>query len=299
MPARLWRNAGAESAIDGGADGGRFGGHVDDVARAFAALLANADVDDGQGKRGSLHDAAGGVADERIGVAEEAPVGDGVEIDEDVSAGAGRRERAGALDERVAAGVGVGVNEEDLAGRLGERGEEGIGFGVGVAQDGDGMPGGDERGRRERQAETASSAARSSSVERRRWSSEGAPARCTRQGSSPMAMTRWRAVSVDVKWMCASLVRALRTASSMAPWLISPPSMWAMGMRRARAVWPGREHLVAVGDEQQQIGTPGGEGVGKAENGHADGLGHAGVGVGAEQALDARAGWESRRARFR
>ena len=50
----------------------------------------------------------------------------------------------------------------------------------------------------------------------------------------------------------------------------------------------GRQHLVAVGDEQQQVGTPGGERVGQAEDGDADGLGHAGVGVGAEQALDAR-----------
>ena len=49
-----------------------------------------------------------------------------------------------------------------------------------------------------------------------------------------------------------------------------------------------REHLVAVGDEQQQVGTPGGERVGQAEDGDADGLGHAGVGVGTEQALDAR-----------
>jgi hypothetical protein len=50
----------------------------------------------------------------------------------------------------------------------------------------------------------------------------------------------------------------------------------------------GRQHLVAVGDEQQQIGPPGGERVGQAQDGEADGLGHAGVGVGAEQALDAR-----------
>ncbi len=50
----------------------------------------------------------------------------------------------------------------------------------------------------------------------------------------------------------------------------------------------GGEHLVAVGDEQQQVGPPGGERVGQAEHGEADGLGHAGVGVGTEQALDAR-----------
>ena len=54
--------------------------------------------------------------------------------------GARGRESPGALDEREAAGVGVGIDEEDLAGRLGERGEEGIGLGVGVAQDGDRVP---------------------------------------------------------------------------------------------------------------------------------------------------------------
>ena len=41
----------------------------------------------------------------------------------------------------------------------------------------------------------------------------------------------------------------------------------------------GREHLIAVGDEQQQVRPPGGERVGKAEDGEADGLGHPGVGV--------------------
>src|ERR1039458_4774321 len=40
--------------------------------------------------------------------------------------------------------------------------------------------------------------------------------------------------------------------------------------------------------EQQQVWTPGSERVSQAEDGDADGLGHAGVGVGAEQALDAR-----------
>jgi hypothetical protein len=49
----------------------------------------------------------------------------------------------------------------------------------------------------------------------------------------------------------------------------------------------GRKHFVAVGDQQQQIGAPGGEGVGQAQDGEADGLGHARVSVGAEQALDA------------
>ena len=50
----------------------------------------------------------------------------------------------------------------------------------------------------------------------------------------------------------------------------------------------GSEHFVTVGDEQKQVWTPGGECVGQAQDGETDGLGHAGIGVGAEQALDAR-----------
>ena len=61
----------------------------------------------------------------------------------------------------------------------------------------------------------------------------------------------------------------------------------------------GRHHLIAVGDEQQQVWTPGGERVSQAEDGDADGLGHAGVGVGAEQALDARENRKSVALNFR
>ncbi len=49
----------------------------------------------------------------------------------------------------------------------------------------------------------------------------------------------------------------------------------------------GREHLVAVGDEQEEVGAQISEQVGKAEHGDADGLGHSDVGVGAEKAFDA------------
>ena len=55
----------------------------------------------------------------------------------------------------------------------------------------------------------------------------------------------------------------------------------------------GSEHLVAVGDQQQQVGAPGGKGVGQPEDGDADGLGHTGIGVGTKQALDARLDGES------
>ena len=109
----------------------------------------------------------------------------------------------------------------------------------------------------------------------------------TRHGSSPMAMTRRRAVGVEVKWRWASLVRALRTWSSMAPWRDFAAFDVSDGNAERERDGSGREHLVAVGDEKQQVGTPGGERVGQTEDGDADGLGHSSVGVGAEQALDA------------
>ena len=54
-----------------------------------------------------------------------------------------------------------------------------------------------------------------------------------------MAMTRRRADSVPVKWMWLIFVTAFLTASSMAPALISPPSMCAMGIRNASATEAG------------------------------------------------------------
>jgi len=41
----------------------------------------------------------------------------------------------------------------------------------------------------------------------------------------------------------------------------------------------GGEHLVAVGDEEQDVWPPRGERIGETENGDADGFCHAGVGV--------------------
>ena len=51
-----------------------------------------------------------------------------------------------------------------------------------------------------------------------------------------MAITRRRAKSVDVKCRCAILVMAFLTWSSIAPWLTSPPSMCATGIRSVSAV---------------------------------------------------------------
>ena len=51
------------------------------------------------------------------------------------------------------------------------------------------------------------------------------------------------------------LVSASRTALSIAPWLISPPSMWAMGMRKASATDVARA-LAEYISEPQRTGLP-------------------------------------------
>ena len=84
MPAGTSAESGAESMLDGGKNSRGIGGRVDHVAGAFAALLANAHVDRGQRKGGRFHDAAGELPIIASTLAEQAPVGNGVEIDEDV-----------------------------------------------------------------------------------------------------------------------------------------------------------------------------------------------------------------------
>src|SRR5271167_3694440 len=91
--------------------GGVWVGRVKDIGGALAAVLAEADVDHGQGEAGRLHDAARGVAEEEGGFAEQAPVGDGGKVDEEVGVGVGVAEGADAGHQGVAAGVGVGVAE--------------------------------------------------------------------------------------------------------------------------------------------------------------------------------------------
>ena len=179
---------GVEGALDGSANGRGFRIRVEHVAGALAALLAHAHVDHRQRKGGGFHDAAGGVADQRIRMAEQAPVSDRVEVNEDVRLGARCREGLGAFDERMAAGVGVGIDEDELTGGLGKRGEEGIGLGIGVAKDGDRVPGGDESGRREREAEAGFERC----AVREAWSGAGGRARARRRDERATALRPWR-----------------------------------------------------------------------------------------------------------
>jgi rhodanese-related sulfurtransferase len=81
-------------------------------------------------------------------------------------------------------------------------------------------------------------------------------------------------------------VTAFLTASSMAPALISPPSICAIGIRKG-------QQLIAVRDQQEQVGTHLPQGIGKAQCGHADSLRHPHVRIGTQKALDARINSES------
>ncbi len=53
----------------------------------------------------------------------------------------------------MAPGIGVGIDEDELARGFSECGEEGIGFGVCIAEDGDGVPRGENGGRLQCEAE--------------------------------------------------------------------------------------------------------------------------------------------------
>ncbi len=65
---------------------------VQNVSRAFPSLLTQADIYGWQGERGSFHDAAAGISEEDVHLAEKAPVGKGVEVYEYVRIRAGGSE---------------------------------------------------------------------------------------------------------------------------------------------------------------------------------------------------------------
>ena len=62
--------------------------------------------------------------------------------------------------------------------------------------------------------------------------------------------------------------------------------MWAIGMRNVRATAAGRERFVAICDQEQQIRPQLSQQIRQTKHRDTEGLGHADVGVGAEQALN-------------
>src|SRR5258708_12568108 len=89
---------------------------VQNVARAFPSLLTDAHIHGWQSDGGSLHDAAAGISQENVHLTEETPIGESVEIYEDMRIHAGGGKGASAGDKLTAAGVGVGIAKENLIG---------------------------------------------------------------------------------------------------------------------------------------------------------------------------------------
>jgi hypothetical protein len=103
-----------ERGFDCIANGVCFRGNIDYVSRALAALLAHAHVNDRQRQRSRLHDAARRISNDDVDLTKQAAISGGIEVDEDVGVGSLLGARSCALDQRLAAGVGVGINEDKL-----------------------------------------------------------------------------------------------------------------------------------------------------------------------------------------
>src|SRR5258708_7968688 len=112
---------------------------VQNVARAFPSLLTDAHIHGWQSDGGSLHDAAAGISQENVHLTEETPIGESVEIYEDMRIHAGGGKGASAGDKLTAAGVGVGIAKENLIGKSSERLKEWRGLLDRVPHDGHGL----------------------------------------------------------------------------------------------------------------------------------------------------------------
>ena len=193
----------------------------------------------------------------------------------------------GPLDQRAAPGIGIRVARRELARVIRESREKGLGFTGGVPRDSDRVVGHDDRG--STQVDSPSSCFDRLPVPTS--AGAGGRAMAPRPGAPaspppPWQCTRGRAISVVVRWTWPSLVSALRTASSMAPSLTSPPSMCAMGMRRASATERAR---ASHSDRRSAAADPAAAGQVSARPEVATPMVLAipTIGIGAEQALDA------------
>ena len=227
-------------------------------------------------------------------MAEEAPVGDGVEIDEDVCVGVALHKVAGALHEGVTAGVGVGIAEDDLAVAIWSSAAKRASASAVVSA----------------RIVTGCQATTVVGWLRSIWSSCSSSA-CGAELAAGEVVERGRAGTVDAPRLFAHADDAVASGfgggevdvghlgDGVAHGVVDGAfaDFAAFDVRDGNAQGErdagGGEHLVAVGDEQEQVGAHLRERVGEAEDGEAHRLGHAGIGVGVEEALDARGDWES------
>ncbi len=265
-----------------------FGSASRDVGRSLATVLTQTDIDHGQGEGCSLHDAAAGVAEQETSVLQKAPVGHGAEVDEDMRVSMLADKFVSALHQTVAAGVGVGIAEDDLAFDLSERGEERVCLLCGVLQQSYRMIGHDGWRRLEVDVECL--------LQFRSGQQLAACEVIERGGPGTMDPPGLFAHADDAGSCCIGgcEVNVRHLGESVADGVVDGAfaDLSAFDVRHGDAQGEsdagGGEHLVAVRDQQQQVGAYLRERVGKAKHGQPQGLGHADVGVRIEQALDAR-----------
>ena len=121
---------------------------------------------------------------------------------------------------------------------------------------------------------------------RRRWSSEGAPARWTLHGSSPIAITRARAAFGRSEVNVAHFGE--RVSHGIVDGSLADLTAFNMcdGNTQGESHSRGGEHLIAVRDQQQQIRPHLPQQVGQGKHSHAQCLCHAHIGIRAEQTLE-------------
>jgi len=264
-----------------------LGRRVDHVGGALASLLPRAHIDDRQRKGRGLHNAGRGIADHAVHLFHQAPIGNRIEIHEDAGIGARFGQGARPFDERVTARIRVGIDTDQLSWSSGKGREKCVRFRICVLENSHWMPRSQHGWLSEIEIQSCfefcaiEQCGTAQMIERWRASPEN-PARlfAHRDYALPCGGRRGE---MKVSKLCervAHLVvdRALRNLASFNV---------RDGNAQCQSYRSRSQHLVPVGDEQQNVGTPCRECIGKPENRNPDRLGHAGVGVGTEQAFNA------------
>ena len=218
---------------------------------------------------------------------QQAPIHNRVEIHEHPAAAAVAEKRLGACGQGAAAGIGVGMTKQQVSGRRLQGLKQRICLAQRVACEGRGMIGHHHRGGPEIDVESrfqfrpAQQPAAAQVIE----------GRSTRVMHSPFLLPHGdHAVAcpdggceVNMAEFCQCVAHGVVDGS------LAHLATFDMGQRYAQCQGDrgGSEHFVAVGGQQQQVGTVGAEVIRQAQRGQSDGLGHADVGVGVQETLDA------------
>src|SRR5258708_3601179 len=258
---------------------------VQNVARAFPSLLTDAHIHGWQSDGGSLHDAAAGISQENVHLTEETPIGESVEIYEDMRIHAGGGKGASAGDKLTAAGVGVGIEKENLIGKSSERLKEWRGLLDRVPRDGHGMISDKDRWLFDADLQdgfesfTRAQSAAPQVVQRR----------CAGPVHAPLFFVHGNDAAPG--FLGGSKVNMAHLGEGIAYGVVNRAlaDFAALDMRdgdpQGQRYGSRREHFVAVGDQEKNVRAHLPKTVREAHRSDADGLGHADVGVGTQQTL--------------